>query len=381
AWARLSSERTEARFLRADRSEANLQAANVAAKRALALDPKLPDAHLAMSDVERFLYHDIAASRDQAQQAVNLRPNDVDALAELAIEDGNYGERGAYQEMERAVALDPASSDLEFTLGIFRTYYGDYAAARKAVMRAIAINPEIAGAYALLSRIDILQSGDIEAATKVLDNMAPGTPSNNVEVANARIDLLLYRRDFAAGRALAAKYATEFGSGPMAPTMAMSQANVEWLAGDKDAARVFYGKAIRLMTQPGTQDTGGNPRLGLAYARLGQADAAMQQNEFFAATDRRSHAMGFEAQRKFMLAKIQVALGKDAAAIDTLAQVLASNEDRYDVSPALLRIDPTWDPLRNDPRFEALLKKYSTTEPASPAGAAPASASSGTGND
>jgi hypothetical protein len=29
-----------------------------------------------------------------------------------------------------------------------------------------------------------------------------------------------------------------------------------------------------------------------------------------------------------------------------------------------LELDPTWDPIRHDPRFQALLKKYGSAEPA-----------------
>jgi hypothetical protein len=33
------------------------------------------------------------------------------------------------------------------------------------------------------------------------------------------------------------------------------------------------------------------------------------------------------------------------------------------VSVPLLKLDPTWDPIRNDPRFQALLEKYSSDAP------------------
>jgi hypothetical protein len=33
------------------------------------------------------------------------------------------------------------------------------------------------------------------------------------------------------------------------------------------------------------------------------------------------------------------------------------------VSVPLLKLDPTWDPIRNDPRFQALLEKYASDVP------------------
>jgi len=34
------------------------------------------------------------------------------------------------------------------------------------------------------------------------------------------------------------------------------------------------------------------------------------------------------------------------------------------VSPAMLKLDPVWNPLRSEPAFQALLKKYTNYHPA-----------------
>src|SRR3546814_9483201 len=87
AWARLSTARSHVYVMGVDSGGANLQAAETAAKRALALAPRLPEAHMAMGDVQRFVHHDLAAARDEMQQAVNLSHNDSDFLQHLAITD------------------------------------------------------------------------------------------------------------------------------------------------------------------------------------------------------------------------------------------------------------------------------------------------------
>ena len=38
------------------------------------------------------------------------------------------------------------------------------------------------------------------------------------------------------------------------------------------------------------------------------------------------------------------------------------------MSVTRLKLDPVWDPLRNDPRFQALLKKYAAAQPVPGAG-------------
>ena len=53
------------------------------------------------------------------------------------------------------------------------------------------------------------------------------------------------------------------------------------------------------------------------------------------------------------LAQLYVSVGENDQAIALLQQAM-SIPAGLSVSAALLRLDPTWDPLRKDPRFEKL---------------------------
>lgn len=60
-----------------------------------------------------------------------------------------------------------------------------------------------------------------------------------------------------------------------------------------------------------------------------------------------------------------------------LAKSLASPGVGWTYSPVMLWLDPAWDPVRHDPRFQALLTQYAKYKPAvvysiPPAGAAAA---------
>ena len=54
------------------------------------------------------------------------------------------------------------------------------------------------------------------------------------------------------------------------------------------------------------------------------------------------------------LAKIEAQVGEIDSALKHIEQLLAAPAGR-EVSAASLRTDPVWDPLRTDPRFQALL--------------------------
>ena len=68
------------------------------------------------------------------------------------------------------------------------------------------------------------------------------------------------------------------------------------------------------------------------------------------------------------LALIQTIFGENSRAISTLTQLLQTPYDsciygREPITPALLRLDPIWDPLRGDPAFPKALRGKATLNP------------------
>ena len=57
------------------------------------------------------------------------------------------------------------------------------------------------------------------------------------------------------------------------------------------------------------------------------------------------------------LAQINARLGRGAEAMEILKKVMSIVSGQF-ISPQMLRLDPAWNPIRNDPRFQELLNEY-----------------------
>ena len=98
--------------------------------------------------------------------------------------------------------------------------------------------------------------------------------------------------------------------------------------------------------------------LGLAYAGLHRRADAMREartaTELVPVSDDSPVATAFMGGA----VEIYAQLGEADAALELIELLLAMPAGR-EVSVPLLRLDPTFDPLRSDPRFEALLGRFS----------------------
>src|SRR6185312_5381810 len=145
-------------------------------------------------------------------------------------------------------------------------------------------------------------------------------------------------------------------------------------------AREHYQRAQAMQEVRYRQDSKSSELWTLGYlsARLGQREQALAQVALAERKDPAEKQVDpflAECDDKDSIAELQATLGNAGAAVAALDWLLARPAGN-DESVPLLKIDPTWDPIRHDPRFQALLTKYASDEPAPAATGASAVAGS-----
>ncbi len=341
-----------------DNSPDIVDAAQRNAKEALALQPGLPEAHLAMGYVHYWGHRDYPAALSEFATARASLPNNPEVLAAIGYVTRRQGNATfGIPEMQQASLLDPRNSLLPREIADSYVALRRYDEADATFARSLAIFP--GDVEAQVQRVTgRIFSGDIESAERMLATIPAGMdPQGTVSLMRFRLQMLLRHPDAAlaaianAPTWLLARF--EHSAAPVALLRGQALA----MKGDSAASRTAFLEAVRLL-----QDARKNPvtevdalsLLGLAYAGLGQKQAALESGR--AAVERlpisRDSIVG--AYNLERLARVEAQVGETDGAIEHLQQLMgvAAGET---LSIATLRIDPVWDPLRKDPRFRALL--------------------------
>jgi len=204
--------------------------------------------------------------------------------------------------------------------------------------------------------------GDLQEAARLLSGINEKTSSDN-SVFSKITQLRLERRNTEAIRLLQTRLAqfhfdSEFAKGINQVWLAFMQR----LAGDRAGAKTTAEQARNTIDQfrRNQPDSAYLARLlSLANAALGEKDSALKEAERAIMLEPRVKdaisGPGFEEN----LALIQTIFGENSRAIQTLTQLLQTPYMEggiygMPITPALLRLDPIWDPLRGDPAFEKL---------------------------
>src|SRR5262249_4051991 len=140
---------------------------------------------------------------------------------------------------------------------------------------------------------------------------------------------------------------------------------VQRLAGDSTGA-IATAEQARNVLEALHKDQQDNQNiaqaLSLCYAIIGNKDSALKAAEraIMLVPSAKDPVQGPTYEES--LALIQTMFGENSRAISTLARLLETRSDAFlylgtPVTPALLRLDPIWDPLRSDPAFQKLCEE------------------------
>ncbi len=338
-----------------DRSREMMRKSEANVRKALALQPGLPQAHLVLGYVYRWGHQDIEKALAEYEVAAADLPNSADVAAAIAfIRMMQNDSAQAQAGLRRAMVLDPRNPHWPSQLAVEYAAGGDYAAARPAIERALAINSATAEAYSFLSAIELLDRGDATAALAALDRGPADIQGTSLLIA-ARVAALLVKRDFASARTLSARLESLPGMSTL--QIAETRGNVLWLAGAHGAAAPLYEKAIALLVQqlPGAlTPIQSYAELALANARAGrpaETTKFARTVDSLARTGRIPFELGVTPW--LTLAQAFASIGSEPETARALRNALGSQGSGFLVTPALIRADPTWDLVRRDPTFQA----------------------------
>ncbi len=360
AYAQLSYLKATVYWFGIDPSAPAIAAARSAAEEALTLQPDLPEAHLAMGYVHYWGQRNYDAALAEFALARASLPNDANVLKAIARVHRRQGNLlQAIPEFEQATTLDPRDTDLAREIGVTLACLRRYAKADAAFARSIALAPD--NAYAYVYRAGALQlSGDFAGAVQVLAAV-PAELDPQGAVSLQRFYLAMAMRQPEAAVAVLAKapaWLNDGTDGLMMPT-ALWRGQALAQKGAAEPARASFLEAAQALEEKlreAREPAGIESYLALAYAGLGQKDAALRSARRATELLPMSQDVLGGAWYLFQLAEVEAQFGETASAIDHIEQLLAAPAGFY-ISGASLRTDPVWDPLRQDSRFQALLQQ------------------------
>jgi len=355
AWAWLAIAEAYLYWYRADHSAEQLGRVEQAARRSLALAPDLPDAHVAMGYYHYWGHRDYAPALEEFTIAGQRDPNNAEVAAAIGFilrRQGKWDQ--AVASLKRATELDPRSyGDLE-ELGQTYIYLRAYPEAERVLNRALALGPDLPQAYGLLMRLYQNWEGSLDKPRRVLQQALSrmGFERAMGGAAGASTRSLIAADD--AYQAEVARLTPAPFDGDTLEYFAF-KAGVYRFRSERAKARAYddstRAEALAIIARH-EDDVFTDATLAVADAFLGRGTEAIQAGQRAVAMLPLSKDAVYGFAGPLALAEVYTVLGDTNAAVDQLEALLAVPSP---VSGARLRADPTWAPLRGNPRFERLV--------------------------
>jgi eukaryotic-like serine/threonine-protein kinase len=348
-----------------ERTPQRHEKARTLAERALELQPDLPEAHLALGFYYYYGNNNYDAALKEFEIADRGLPNESEAYVSIgAIQrrQGKWAE--STDNFEKAAGLNPRDTwplqNLAFNYQMLR----NFDAANKVIDRALKVEPNSFGLWEIKAMLAVDDKGDPSMAEKILAalNSPPASSEQRIEIARARTNIFRLLRRYTELLPEADGLVDDLPLFGTVPTGLGGKYYVIGIArkslNDEPGARTALLKAksiaeTQLKQSPNNVDA--HVQLAKALAWLGEKDAALQHAQRATELLPENKDAFVGPQITAAAAEVHCILGDNGRAIELLDGLLSRPSW---VTVQLLKVDPSWDPLRNDPRFQALLNKY-----------------------
>jgi TolB-like protein/Tfp pilus assembly protein PilF len=333
------------------------------AERAFQLQPELPEAHLALGFSYYYGDNNYDAALREFEIAQRGLPNESEAyLAIGAIQrrQGKWAESTA--NLEKAASLNPKDTWPLQNLALNYQMQRNFDAANRTVDRALQINPQAIGLWEIKVKLAIAQKGDFSVYEQAVEKgkSFPISDDERLKMVGNEANLLLLQRKYQQLLQLGQRFPDDsFAAVPGSLAMKYFAIGIAQKGlGDDTAARTAFVKAKNILEDQLKQkadDADLRVQLAKLLAWLGEKDAAIAEAQ--RAIDLRPETKdAFEGpQITEQVAQVYAILGDNARVIELLDGLLSRPSE---VTLQTLKVNPAWDPIRNDPAFQALFAKY-----------------------
>ena len=370
AFARLARSHIWQFHLFSDRTAARLARARSAADSALKLQPDLSEAHLALGQIHYWGELDYQRALREFRIAQAGDPGNGDLAWARGLVERRLGQWDeARADLRRAVDLDPRS--LVKSLDLFELHLRrrEYADAERYVNRALELEPD-SPAYLFKAMLIVARDGDLAAAAAVLETgvRRAGTEAIAFWLPQFDVGAALWPRLGSVSQAAVTGLSLErFGTDSSGYYLA--KARTRRAGGDPRGEQVYFDSAAQVLagrSRARPEDPSLHAALAFAYAGLGRREEAIREGRRAVELRPPSKDTWYGVDMLRNLAVVYATLGEGDSAVKQLRTLLAIPSG---MSVPWLRADPTWDPIRGDAGFQALIAGRRKPDSASSPGA------------
>ena len=358
AYALLSVVQTNLYWEYFEHTEEILRRAKANAEMSLQIDPDLPQSHVAMG---AYYYHgilDYSNALREYNKAIKLNPDNVEANNGIAFVFRRQGKmHEAIKYFEKTFRLDPKNYNTVYSIGETNCLLRKYDQVIPYLDNAISISPDAVFAYDMKARSYLLGSGNIEAARNVImDALDKKIGLDSKDFINTIYLFDVIDRNFE-GALNQIKGVNKIDIQFTYKPEDMLTALVYRLMKNETLAVKNFKSAIQSLKEEikkHPDDSRLYTSLGICYAGLGQKEDAIREGKHGYDLLPISKEAWRGTFRLLDLAQIYTMVGEQELALDAIEDLLKGPTDALSIW--YLKIDPTWDPLRGNSRYQKLIK-------------------------